>query len=209
MAINPNFHLPNSQNLTAARLTKGIKGAEAMGEVSQHLANEATDTLEASGRSTTAGMLKDLKQVVAAVETRGAESSGKVKMSTQAALMAAGALMGGANGVVVSNLADALHNVTSDRKALNSFADQILQVPAQKTGESQLAGDTFASLSTGVLTRSMPEAKGNTPVALFLGGAFLSAEQHNNTLFESVRQSAPPPAIHIDEGMHGGFLLNG
>ena len=187
MAINSNFRLPISHDLTANRLTKGVAGdGKTMEVVSQHLAAEAQDTVGILGGNMGTQMTQDLRKIVAAVGNQEARAGvgAQQRMGFQSALMAAGALLG-QNGVFVPQMADQLHQVTQNTESLNKFADQIREVPSKKPGDHPLADASFSSLAVKVGAHSK-----NNPVAMFMGGAFLSAEQGAGTLLESARERA-------------------
>ena len=191
---------------TAAQLTKGIKGAETMAEVAQHIGTTATDTLSAS--DDTPNMLVNLKRIAGAVDDNQMSSGVKARMSMQSAMVATGALLGGPTGFSLADLGGRLHTIANDPKQLREFAGEVVNLSQAKPGE-HLSTDKFNSLATQINANTMQEAKTNNPVALFLGGAFLRTEQDKGILLESARQSAPHPAFEVDEGMHGGFLLHG
>jgi hypothetical protein len=79
-----------------------------------------------------------------------------------------------------------LHQAVKNPEKLEELAGQIRDLPQQRTTEQPLAGDVFSSLSNRVLSSNVEhgvEGK-NMPVAMFLGGGFLTNEQQQGTLLD-------------------------
>jgi hypothetical protein len=177
MNINPRF-----QGVSAPALTQGIHGKN-IAPVSEHLAANSADTVEALGSGLKEQMVQDLKALQRAVESQG--SGGAQSMSFHTAAMAAGALLG-VNGLIVQQLAGQLHQAVTRPEKLDELAGQVRQLPQQRTQQQPLAGDVFSSLSNRVLHSSVEhgiEGK-DMPVAMFLGGGFLTNEQQQGTLLD-------------------------
>ena len=173
---------PRMTGVTAPTLTKGIHGKN-IAPVGEHLASNSADTVEVLGPNLKQQMVQDLKALHRAVEAPGA---GAVQnMSLHTAAMAAGALLG-VSGLVVQQMAGQLHQAVKNPEKLQELAGKIRELPQQRTPEQPLAGDLFSSLSNRVLSSNVEhgvEGK-NMPLAMFLGGGFLTNEQQQGTLLD-------------------------
>ncbi|MBT9586185.1 hypothetical protein IV102_22785 [bacterium] len=174
MNINTRF-----TGVTAPALTKGIQGKN-IAPLSEHLASNSADTVEVLGSGLKSQIMQDLKALHQAVDSGGAQS-----ISFHTASMAAGALLG-VSGLVLHDMAGKLHQAVKNPEKLEELAGQVRDLPQQRTKEQPLAGDVFTSLSNRTLGSAVEHGvKGqDVPVAMFLGGGFLSNEQQQGTLLD-------------------------
>lgn len=164
----------NIQGVNSAALTRGIVGKN-ITPVSQHLAEESADVVDALGPNLKAQLAQDLKTLHRAVQgTRGCE-----EMSLHTAAMAAGSLLG-ISGLVVQQVAGKLHQAVRNPDELKKLAADVSELPQQKEG-----GALFSSLSNRVLQSQIGNVSGNDMgTAMFLGGGFLTQEQQQGTLLD-------------------------
>ena len=164
----------NIQGVNSAALTRGIVGKN-ITPVSQHLAEESADVVDALGPNLKAQLAQDLKTLHRAVQgTRGCE-----EMSLHTAAMAAGSLLG-ISGLVVQQVAGKLHQAVRNPDELKKLAADVSELPQQKEG-----GALFSSLSNRVLQSQIGNVSGNDMgTAMFLGGGVLTQEQQQGTLLD-------------------------
>lgn len=143
-------------------MVRGVSGPS-MARVAAHVAESAqtvTDVLDTSQRTE---MAQDLQKLRVGLNLRDVGAS-----QMQAAFMTAGALLAGTQGVVVADLASRLHETVSDRSKMDALAQQV-----QGFGDDPL----YHGLNNHVTRALMEGGTSSVPVALFMGGAILDAEQ--------------------------------
>lgn len=156
----------------AAHMVRGVTGPT-MARVAGHVAETAqtvTDVLDTSQR---VEMAEDLQKLKVGLNLRDLGSS-----QLQTAYMTAGALLGGPNGVVVSDLASRLHETVADPKKMDALADRVQHFG----GDSTLTDGVYLGLNNAVTRALVDGGTSNVPVALFMGGAILDAEQRQGSV---------------------------
>lgn len=167
MAINPNRGIGTKSFLRGITPNNGGKQIpKVAAEIADTGKAVAQDALDTSLQSKMASDLKPLRQELS---TRGLSVG-----QTRAAIMAAGAIVAGPSGVVVTSMADRLSEATSTRDGAKSLADQaVAEVKVGGMEEAQLT--SLGNQVTAALTADGTKP-GNVPVALFMGGAVKNAE---------------------------------
>lgn len=162
--------------LTSARITRGVHGGNIQ-EVAGTLAQDAASITGAIDRPTRTEMAKDVQTLKTQLWAR----LGDQQMGT--ALMAAGAIMGGTQGMTLSGLAENLKSTVGSKEKLDQLAQGIQSFHKPAEGESRRGDDVFHSLESGVTRALVAEhvPGSNVPVALFISGGLASnyAEQGN------------------------------
>lgn len=190
MHIRPN---PNPVP-TASQLTRGIHGRN-LEQVSEHLAAESSDTVSVLGQGLKSQMTQDLKALQRAVEAQEAASGKNALQSTSfhAAAMVAGSLLG-VSGMVMHDLAGKLHQVAQNPEALQQLAEDV----RDRTQGEGTSSHVLNGLAHRVLQANVEQGStgANAPVAMFLSGGFLQAEQRQDSLLSSV--AARQPEVVLD-----------
>lgn len=160
----------------AGHMVRGVTGPT-MARVAGHVAETAqtvTDVLDTSQR---AEMAQDLQKLKVGLNLRDLGSS-----QLQTAYMTAGALLAGPHGVVVADLATRLHETVSDRRKMDALAEQVQHFGDRQPGESPLSDAVYLGLNNQVTRALVDGGTSNVPVALFMGGAILDAEQRQGAV---------------------------
>ncbi|MFN8612599.1 MAG: hypothetical protein U0931_33975 [Vulcanimicrobiota bacterium] len=164
----------NIQGVSSLGLTRGIQGKNIV-PVSQHLAEESAEVVDALGPNLKTQLAQDLKKLHQVVQG----SKGCEDMGLHTAAMAAGAVLG-VSGLVVQQMAGKLHQAVGNPEQLKQLASQVAELPQQKEG-----GAVFSSLSNRVLQSQIGQVAGkDMGTAMFLGGGFLTQEQQQGTLLD-------------------------
>lgn len=167
MAINPNSRIGTRSFLTGITPKNGGKQLpKVASEIAENGKMVAQDALDGSLATRMSDGLKPLSSELAAR---------KLPLGQQrAALMAAGALVAGSTGVVITSMANQLSEATSTSEGTKKLADKALsEVKVGGIQEGQLT--SLGNQVTSALTADGVKPN-NVPTALFIGGAMKDAE---------------------------------
>lgn len=154
---------PSGGQVGPQRMTRGIRDGKDLGKVSREVAHDAFITSETIDRPIKNQMVADVRRLKMTLDQRGV---GLGQMRT--ALMIAGALVSGPTGVVPLQMAQTLHEVANDPKALRELADEAV-LKSRGPGRENAQ---FQSMGLEVTKALVREGAGqDVPTALFLSGA--------------------------------------
>jgi hypothetical protein len=156
-----------SNFVNVPRMLGGAKDAKSIKSTSTEIAQQSgpvvQDALDSSVQTSMASDLQKLRSEIR--HTEGAQNT-----SMQTALMVAGALISGPNGVVPHTMAESLHTAVATPEGRKDLAKKTIE--AAQTG-TFLENAQLSSMGVQVSSALTKEGvkPSNVPTALFMGGA--------------------------------------
>lgn len=191
MAVNPT---PGAGNLNMVR---GVHDARSLKTVSKQVAEESADVVNyALDDSVKTQMTQDVGLLRQELTSQGA-TLGQMR----AALMIAGAMISGPNGVFPDSMAETLHQAVSNRETRAELAQDALAI-SQPGGMQEARLESMGHEVTRALVDN--KVQGNdVPTALFMGGAIRNHQaRKEGRPMEDLRSEA-----HDQFANHEGFLF--
>jgi hypothetical protein len=173
--INTNYGAGGMRPLepTAAKLAQGVHGGN-IEDVTSSLAQDSATVMHALDKPVKTELASDVQALKTQLWARLADH----QMGT--ALMTAGAIMGGPQGVVLQDLQGTLKSTLASPERLDQLAEKITKFNEPVEGEAKPPrADVYQSMGTHVTRELAQQQLGgqNVPAATFIAGALANAYQ--------------------------------